>query len=100
MPTYKHKKASTFPKISSQDPELQEFAEEVGKLITESFRNMYDDIHQMAYAEITTAVPTATDTYWGKLYVYNDGTSSAADILYCLMDTGSGGRGWKTVTTS
>lgn len=96
---FRHRKISGFPDTKKiENPELRRFAEGINRLIEDTFKNIYDDIHQQAYAEMTTALPTASIDYQGKLFLHNDGTSSSADTLRMCIDTGSAGYAWRTVT--
>ena len=96
---FKHRKVSGFLDTRKlKNPELREFAEGINRLIEGAFKNIYDDIHQQAYAEMTTALPTPDIDYQGKLFLHNDGTSSSADSLRICIDTGSAGYIWRTVT--
>ncbi len=88
---FKHKKTLIYPKDS------QNFKDDLGRLITESFRDIYDDLQQLEKAEDGASLPTAQKSYRGKIFLLTN-TGSTADIAYICVDTGSAGYGWKTFT--
>ena len=101
MPVWKHKKTIPSPDYNLiNDEATRLFGKDLADLINKTNRNIYDDIQKMAYSEQTTGLPTADIEYAGKYYIHNDGTSSAADVMYACMDTGSGGYKWKVITTT
>ena len=87
----KHKKTVIYPKDSTN------FKDDLGRLITESYRDIYDDLQQLEKAEDGSALPTAQKSYRGKIFVLTN-TGSTTDIAYICVDTGSAGYGWKTIT--
>ena len=88
---FKHKKTLIYPKDS------QNFKDDLGRLITESFRDIYDDIQNLEKQEDGTSLPSATSYYRGKIYLLTN-TGSTTDIAYICIDTGSAGYGWKTMS--
>lgn len=98
---FKHKKTFIFPDIKRiKDIDTQRFADDISRMIKQALENIYDDLHQYGYAEQTTALPTASADYVGKMYLYNDGTSSAPDTLYICTDTGGEGYKWRDAAIS
>jgi len=94
----KHKPAQEFPQsIKIKDEAMQVFGKELGEIFIKNMRNIYDDLKFLDTVEGVSALPTASKTTRGKLYLLL-GTGGSADILYIGIDTGSGGYAFKTVT--
>jgi len=80
-----------------KDDIIKNFGTELGEILIEQFRNVYDDVVNLENVERVTALPTANLARRGKL-VLLEGTGGGADELFLGIDTGSGGFSWKEIT--
>ena len=97
MAILKSRPVSQFPSIESiRDEAVKTFGQDIADLMLQTFRNMYDDLINVS-VKIVDTLPTGL----GKedrtsLYLLR-GTGTGADKLYILIDTGSGGFGFKNL---
>jgi len=94
---FKHRKSVEFPKgMEITDPAVIKYVEDLGKILIQTFKNIYDDLTRLEKAEVVSSLPTATLDNRGKFYLVPQG---ADDKLYiCVLDTGGGTYSWKEVT--
>lgn len=81
-----------------QDPITQAVLEQFSKLVSESFRNIYDDLVRAATDRVDT-LPTAGSDYLGRLMLKTN--SGADDTLHiCRFKGATSTYEWVTVTVS
>ncbi len=82
-----------------EDTSVQKYAELLGRILIQSFKDIYDDIQSLQTVEKVTALPTASINWRGK-FVFVDGSGSADDVLhYCILNSADAYE-WKTVGLS
>lgn len=81
------------------DESTQKYAELLGRILIQYFKDIYDDIQSLQTVEKVTALPTANASWRGK-FVFVDGLGVADDVLhYCILNSGNS-YVWKTVGLS
>jgi predicted outer membrane protein len=97
MAILKSRPISQFPSIEKiRDEAVKSFGQDMADLMLQTFRNIYDDLFNLS-VEIVDTLPTGlTKESRTKLYLLR-GTGTGADKLYILIDTGSGGYGFKNL---
>lgn len=80
-----------------KDDIVKNFGVELGEVLIEAFRNIYDDIKNLEKTERVTSFPTADLEHRGKTILL-EGTGAGADGLFIAIDTGGAGYAWKEIT--
>lgn len=84
----KHRPYTKFPDVEKIKDELvKEFGQDLGRIILEAFRNIYDDLKSLEKVERVSALPTASLDTRGKFYLLEGG--AIADKLYIGIDAGN-----------
>jgi hypothetical protein len=94
---FKHRAKTEWPDMSKIEDEFtRQFGVDIGKLLLDSLRNIYDDLKALEKAERVTTLPTAGVDYRGKFFLV---PQAANDKLYiCVLNTGTGVYSWREVT--
>lgn len=99
MIKFKHKAQAKFPDTERiKDEIIKEFGEDLGKVIIEAFRNIYDDLTTLEKIERVSTLPTASLNTKGKFYVVEGGANP--DKLYVGIDEGGGTYSFKEIPLS
>lgn len=95
----KHRPYVKIPDVDKiKDEVVKEFWQDLGKIILEAFKNIYDDIKNLEKVENVDSLPVASKETRGKMYLVRGG--SGADTLYIGVDTGGGNYVFKQITLS
>ena len=98
MFVFKSKVPAIFPQAEAiRDEEVKKFGQDMAKTQTETARSVLDDMKMLEKVQTADSLPTASLDDVGKLYILN-GTNSAADKLYLIVDTGGNGAGFKEIS--
>jgi len=92
----KHRPKSEWPDTTKiKDESTQDFATDIGKLVLDSLRNIYDDLKSLEKVERVSSLPDAGVDYRGKFFLV---PQAGNDQLYiCVLNTGTGVYSWKEV---
>lgn len=95
----KHRKSIEIPKLEDLSKEsVLRFGDELGKLLWQTLRNIYDDLVSLGKTEVIDTLPAAAAEYRGKIFVV---PQAGLDKTYiCLLNTGTGVYAWKEVTVT
>lgn len=95
---FKHRPKTEWPDISKiKDEMTRQFATDIGKLILDSLRNIYDDLKSLEKPERVTSLPAASISYRGKCFLLEN--AGAEDTLHiCLYNAATETYSWKQVT--
>ncbi|MFA6142517.1 MAG: hypothetical protein WC738_04390 [Candidatus Omnitrophota bacterium] len=93
----KHRKSIEIPKLEDLSKEgVLRFGEELGKMLWQTLRNIYDDLVSLGKAEVITTLPVASAEYRGKTFIV---PQAGLDKVYiCLYNTGAATYSWNEIT--
>jgi hypothetical protein len=85
---FKHRPSTEFPKATNiTDNIIRKLFEDLGQMLFQTFRNIYDDIIRLEKVEAGSALPTAAQSYRGKMMLIP--TTAGHDELYVCLATGT-----------
>jgi len=85
---FKHRPSTEIPKPNEvKDDILRKLLEDLGKMLFQTLRNIYDDLTRLEKVEPGIALPTAAQAYRGKQMLVP--TTAGHDELYICLATGT-----------
>lgn len=95
---FRIKKLLPWPETAAiTDEKVQRFIQDLAQLLTFNQRSLYDDLHDLEFAENVDTTPTASEDLRGKMIVLKGG-AGVADILKVCVKNAADVYTWKTVT--
>lgn len=97
---FKHRPSTEIPKpFEVQDEVLRKLLEDLGKMLFQTLRNIYDDLKGLERVEQATTLPTAAQDYRGKQMIVP--TTAGHDELWICLATGTTpAHAWHKVTVT
>jgi len=93
---FKHRKATQLPTGDGiKEPTLFAYTQDLGRILMQALKNIYDDLINLEKTEIVTALPTAAKEYRGKIMVLV--TTGLDEVYICLYNIGTAAYSWEQI---
>ena len=93
---FKHRKSTSLPTGDDiKDPIAFAYTQDLGRILMQTLKNIFDDLTNLEKAEVTAALPTAAKEYRGKIMILP--TAGLDEVHICLYNTGTATYSWEQI---